>query len=344
MGTEAMKKEAGGLARSISVQPDLALERVLTLELVRVTERAAVAAARLTGRGNEKAADQAAVNAMRRELNKLPINGTIVIGEGERDEAPMLFIGETVGNKHGPEVDIAVDPLEGTTLCAKNMPGAIATMAMAEVGTLLNAPDVYMEKIAIGPGYPSGVVDLDAPAEENIRTLAKAKDVNAAEITALILDRPRHADLIAGVRKAGAAVRLITDGDVAGVIHTADPANTGIDVYIGIGGAPEGVLAASALRCIGGQMQCRLVLDTEEKRERAAKMGIKDPRKKYEIGDLVKGDCLFAATGVTTGALLDGVRFRKDAIETDTVVMRSVTGTVRWIRAEHRQLEKFHLD
>jgi len=344
MGTEAMKKEAGGLARSISVQPDLALERVLTLELVRVTERAAVAAARLTGRGNEKAADQAAVDAMRRELNKLPINGTIVIGEGERDEAPMLFIGETVGNKHGPEVDIAVDPLEGTTLCAKNMPGAIATMAMAEVGTLLNAPDVYMEKIAIGPGYPSGVVDLDAPAEENIRTLAKAKDVNAAEITALILDRPRHADLIAGVRKAGAAVRLITDGDVAGVIHTADPANTGIDVYIGIGGAPEGVLAASALRCIGGQMQCRLVLDTEEKRDRAAKMGIKDPRKKYEIGDMVKGDCLFAATGVTTGALLNGVRFRKDAIETDTVVMRSVTGTVRWIRAEHRQLEKFHLD
>ena len=339
-----MKKEAGGLARSISVQPDLALERVLTLELVRVTERAAVAAARLTGRGNEKAADQAAVNAMRRELNKLPINGTIVIGEGERDEAPMLFIGETVGNKHGPDVDIAVDPLEGTTLCAKNMPGAIATMAMAEVGTLLNAPDVYMEKIAIGPGYPSGVVDLDAPAEENIRTLAKAKDVNAAEITALILDRPRHADLIAGVRKAGAAVRLITDGDVAGVIHTADPANTGIDVYIGIGGAPEGVLAASALRCIGGQMQCRLVLDTEEKRDRAAKMGIKDPRKKYEIGDMVKGDCLFAATGVTTGALLNGVRFRKDAIETDTVVMRSITGTVRWIRAEHRQLEKFHLD
>ena len=344
MGTEAMNKEAGGLARSISVQPDLALERVLTLELVRVTERAAVAAARLTGRGNEKAADQAAVNAMRRELNKLPINGTIVIGEGERDEAPMLFIGETVGNKNGPAVDIAVDPLEGTTLCAKNMPGAIATMAMAEVGTLLNAPDVYMEKIAIGPGYSGGVVDLDAPAEENIRTLAKAKDVNAAEITALILDRPRHADLIAGVRKAGAAVRLITDGDVAGVIHTADPANTGIDVYIGIGGAPEGVLAASALRCIGGQMQCRLVLDTEEKRDRAAKMGIKDPRKKYEIGDMVKGDCLFAATGVTTGALLNGVRFRKDAIETDTVVMRSITGTVRWIRAEHRQLEKFHLD
>jgi fructose-1,6-bisphosphatase II / sedoheptulose-1,7-bisphosphatase len=339
-----MKKEAGGPVRSISVQPDLLLERVLTLEIVRVTERAAVAAARLTGRGNEKAADQAAVNAMRRELNKLPIKGTIVIGEGERDEAPMLFIGETVGNKHGPEVDIAVDPLEGTTLCAKNMPGAIATMAMAEAGTLLNAPDVYMEKIAIGPGYSGGVVDLDAPAEENIRALAKAKGVDAGEITALILDRPRHADLIAGVRKAGAAVRLITDGDIAGVIHTADPADTGIDIYMGVGGAPEGVLAAAALRCIGGQMQCRLVLDTAEKRERAAKMGIKDSRKKYEIGDMVKGDCLFAATGVTNGALLDGVRVRKDGIETETVVMRSITGTVRWIRAEHRQLEKFHLD
>jgi fructose-1,6-bisphosphatase II / sedoheptulose-1,7-bisphosphatase len=329
---------------SITVQPDLALERVLTLELVRVTERAAVSAARLAGRGNEKAADQAAVDAMRRELNNLPIDGTIVIGEGERDEAPMLFIGETVGNKHGPKVDIAVDPLEGTTLCAKSMPGAIATMAIAEGGTLLNAPDVYMEKIAIGPGYPAGVVDLDAPPEENIKRLAAAKGVGPGDITALILDRPRHADLIAGVRRVGAAVRLITDGDVAGVIHTADPANTGIDIYIGVGGAPEGVLAASALRCIGGQMQCRLVLDSEEKRERAAKMGIKDPRKKYGIADMVQGDCLFAATGVTDGALLDGVRFRKDVIETETVVMRSATGTVRWIRAEHRQRSKFHLD
>jgi fructose-1,6-bisphosphatase II / sedoheptulose-1,7-bisphosphatase len=339
-----MNKEGRRAVPSITIQPDLALERVLTLEIVRVTERAAVSAARLTGHGNEKAADQAAVDAMRRELNKLPINGTIVIGEGERDEAPMLFIGETVGNKNGPSVDIAVDPLEGTTLCAKNMPGAIATMAMAEAGTLLNAPDVYMEKIAIGPGYPKGVVALDVPAEQNIRSLAKAKGVEPSEITALILDRPRHADLIAGVRSAGAAVRLITDGDVAGVIHTANPADTGIDIYMGIGGAPEGVLAAAALRCIGGQMQCRLVLDTEEKRARAAKMGIRDPRKKYEISDMVRGDCLFAATGVTNGALLDGVRFRKDVIETETVVMRSITGTVRWIRAEHRQLEKFHLD
>ena len=217
-------------------------------------------------------------------------------------------------------------------------------MAMAEGGTLLNAPDVYMEKIAIGPGYPKGVVDLDAPAEQNIRNLAKAKGVAPADITALILERPRHADIIAAVRKTGAAVRLITDGDVAGVIHTTDPDNTGIDIYLGVGGAPEGVLAAAALRCIGGQIQCRLVLDSEEKRDRAAKMGIKDPRKKYDIEDMVRGDCLFAATGVTDGSMLRGVKFRGDVIETETVVMRSVTGTVRWIRAEHRQLEKFHLD
>ena len=329
---------------SITVQPHLLLERILTIEIVRVTERAAVSAARLRGRGAEKDADQAAVDAMRRELNKLPIDGTVVIGEGERDEAPMLFIGEAVGAKNGPKVDIAVDPLEGTTLCAKNMPGAIATVAMADGGTLLNAPDVYMEKIAIGPGYPKGVVLLDAPPGENIHNLAKAKGVKPAEITALILDRPRHADLIARVRKAGASVQLIMDGDVAGVIHTANADNTGIDIYLGIGGAPEGVLAAAALRCIGGQMQCRLVLDTEEKRDRAAKMGITDYRKRYEIDDMVKGDCLFAATGVTTGAMLKGVQFRNDVIETETVVMRSVTGTVRWIRAEHRELAKFHLD
>src|SRR5262247_1330541 len=282
-----MGKSEGEGSPSITVQPHLLLERILTLEIVRVTERAAVSSARLRGRGAEKAADQAAVDAMRRELNNLPIHGTVVIGEGELDEAPMLFIGEEVGTRKGPKVDIAVDPLEGTTLCAKNMPGAIATVAIADEGTLLHAPDVYMEKIAIGPGYPKGVVDLDAPAGDNIRGLAKAKGVQPAEITALILDRPRHADLIAGVRRAGAAVRLITDGDVAGVIHTADPADTGIDIYMGIGGAPEGVLAAAALRCIGGQMQCRLVLDTEEKRKRAAAMGIKDPKKKYDMNDMV---------------------------------------------------------
>ncbi len=317
------------------------IERVLSLEIVRVTERAAVAAARLRGRGAEKKSDQAAVDAMRRELAALPIDGTVVIGEGEMDEAPMLFIGEKVGTKSGPKVDIAVDPLEGTTLCAKNMPGAIATIAIAEEGTLLHAPDIYMDKIAIGPGYPVGVVDLDAPAEENVRNLAKAKGVPVESITAMILDRPRHADLIAAVRKVGAAVSLITDGDVAGVIHTADPAKTGIDIYLGIGGAPEGVLAAAALRCIGGQMQTRLVIDTEEKRARAQKMGIADPRKKYQIDDMVKGDCIFAATGVTDGPMLDGVSFGKDIIGTDTVVMRSATGTVRWIRAQHRQIDKF---
>jgi fructose-1,6-bisphosphatase II / sedoheptulose-1,7-bisphosphatase len=332
------------MSTSITVQAGLMIERVLSLEIVRVTERAAVSAARLRGRGNEKAADQAAVDAMRRELNNLPIDGTVVIGEGERDEAPMLFIGETVGNKKGPKVDIAVDPLEGTTLCAKDMAGAIAVMAMAEGGTLLNAPDVYMEKIAVGPGYPPNVVDLDASVEDNIRSLAKAKGVKPEEITALILDRPRHGDMITAVRKMGASVRLITDGDVAGVIHTTDPKNTGIDIYMGIGGAPEGVLAAAALRCIGGQMQGRLVLDTDEKRQRAAKMGVKDPKKKYDMKDMVRGDCLVAATGVTTGSMLRGVRFENDRIFTHTVVMRSITGTVRWIEAEHRQLEKFHLD
>jgi len=328
----------------MSDKASLLNERMLSIEIARVTERAAVAAAHLRGRGDEKAADQAAVDAMRREMNTLAIDGTVVIGEGERDEAPMLYIGENVGNKKGPKVDIAVDPLEGTTLCAKNMPGAIAVMAMAEGGTLLNAPDVYMEKIAIGPGYPAGVVDLDASPEKNILALAKAKNVKPAHITALILDRPRHAEMIAAVRKAGAAVHLITDGDVAGVIHTTDPKNTGVDIYMGIGGAPEGVLAAAALRCIGGQMQGRLVLDTDEKRDRAAKMGVKDPKKKYDMKDMVRGDCLFAATGVTTGALLRGVRFENERIFTSTVVMRSGTGTVRWIDAEHRKLDKFHLD
>jgi fructose-1,6-bisphosphatase II / sedoheptulose-1,7-bisphosphatase len=317
------------------------LERALSLEIVRVTERAAVAAARLRGRGAEKKSDQAAVDAMRRELAGLHVDGTVVIGEGEMDEAPMLFIGEKVGTKSGPKVDIAVDPLEGTTLCAKNMPGAIATLAMAEAGTMLHAPDIYMDKIAVGPGYPEGVVDLDAPADENIRALAKAKGVKPDAITAMILDRPRHADVIAAVRKAGAAVSLITDGDVAAVIHTADPDKSGIDIFLGIGGAPEGVLAAAALKCIGGQMQTRLVIDTEEKRERAARMGIKEPKKKYQIEDMVRGECLFAATGVTDGRMLRGVQFGNAMIETETVLMRSTSGTIRWIRAEHRRLGKF---
>jgi fructose-1,6-bisphosphatase II / sedoheptulose-1,7-bisphosphatase len=326
---------------SIVVPETSMIERIFSIEIARVTERAAVAAARLRGRGAEKKSDQAAVDAMRRELGKLPIDGTVVIGEGEMDEAPMLFIGEKVGTKSGPKVDIAVDPLEGTTLCAKNMPGAIATLAMADEGALLHAPDIYMDKIAVGPGYPKNVVDLDVPGDENIRRLAKAKGVKPEEITAMILDRPRHADLIAAVRKAGAAVSLISDGDVAGVIHTAQPDKTGIDMYLGIGGAPEGVLAAAALRCIGGQMQTRLVVDTDEKRERVIRMGIKDTRKKYQIEDMVRGDCLFAATGVTDGHMLSGVKFGDGVIETETVVMRSVTGTVRWIRAEHRQVDKF---
>jgi fructose-1,6-bisphosphatase II / sedoheptulose-1,7-bisphosphatase len=326
------------------IQEEKIIERILTLELVRVTERAAVAAARLRGRGDEKAADQAAVDAMRRELNRLPIEGTVVIGEGERDEAPMLFIGEKIGAGNGPKVDIAVDPLEGTTLCAKNMPGSIAVMSMARAGSLLNAPDCYMEKIAIGPGYPKGVVDLDMSAEENVRALAKAKGVSPGEITVLILDRPRHAGLIEGCRKAGAAVQFITDGDVAGVIFTAEPQKTGIDMYMGIGGAPEGVLAAGALRCVGGQMQGRLILDTPESRERALKMGIKDPKKKYDMMELASGDVIVCATGVTDGALLKGVRFGKNHVETETIIYRSVTGTVRRIFAEHREMEKFRLD
>jgi fructose-1,6-bisphosphatase II / sedoheptulose-1,7-bisphosphatase len=326
---------------SITVPHNLMLERILAMEIVRVTERAAVNAARLRGRGDKNGADQAAVDAMRRELNKLPIDGTVVIGEGEMDEAPMLFIGEKVGSPGGFKVDIAVDPLEGTNLCAKNMPGAIATLAMAEGGTLLHAPDIYMDKIAIGPGYPKGVVDLDAPAEENILNLAKAKGVKPQAITAMLLDRPRHEKIIAAVRKAGASVSLIPDGDVAGVIHTADPDKSGIDIFFGIGGAPEGVLAAAALRCIGGQMQCRLMIEDDETRQRVAKMGINDPKRKYQIEDMVRGDCLFAATGVTGGRMLEAVKFGDGIIETQTVVMRSITGTVRWITAEHRQLDKF---
>ena len=328
----------------LTIQSGQVIERVLSMELVRVTERAAVASATLRGRGNEKAADQAAVDAMRRELNKLPIDGEVVIGEGERDEAPMLFIGEKVGTRKGPKVDIAVDPLEGTTLCAKDMPGAIAVMAMANAGTLLYAPDVYMNKIAVGPGYAKGVVDLDASPEDNIHAIARAKGCKPHEVTALIMDRPRHADLIAAVRKTGASIRLITDGDVAGVIFTTMPEKTGIDIYLGIGGAPEGVLAAAALRCVGGQMQGRLILDSQEKRDRAFKMGVKDPNKKYDMSEMASGDVIVSATGVTDGALLQGVRMSKDVIETETIVYRSITGTVRRIHGEHRQFDKFKLD
>ena len=311
------------------------IARNLTLELVRVTESAAIAAAGWRGKGDEKAADAAAVEAMRAELQKIAIAGRIVIGEGERDEAPMLFIGEEVGGGEGPAVDIAVDPLEGTTLCAKNQPDSICVLAMAERGGLLNAPDVYMHKIAIGAGYPEGTVDLDKTATENVQALAAAKGVPVSEITACVLDRPRHAGLIDELRGAGVAVKLISDGDIAGVIHATNTEETGIDIYLGSGGAPEGVLAAAALRCIGGQMQGRLILDTTEKRERARRMGITDPNRKYSEADLASGDVLFAATGVTDGSLLEGVRVRKDTIVTSTIVMRSWSHTVRWIKAEH---------
>jgi fructose-1,6-bisphosphatase II / sedoheptulose-1,7-bisphosphatase len=309
------------------------LDRAFALEAVRVTEAAAIAAAKQIGRGDEHAADHAAVEAMRTAFNILPIEGTVVIGEGERDEAPMLFIGEKVG-AGGLAVDIALDPLEGTTLTAKALPNALAVMAMAEPGTLLNAPDTYMDKIAIGPGYQDDVIDLDADPADNIVSLAKAKGVPPSEITALILDRPRHGAIIESVRKAGAAVRLITDGDVAGVIATTDP-QTGIDIYLGQGGAPEGVLAAAALRCVGGQMQTRLVFRKADERERAAKLGITDFDRKYALMDLVRGDVIFAATGVTDGSMLSGVHIEGEHILTESVVMRSATHTVRWIKGKH---------
>jgi len=312
------------------------LERVLVLEVARVTEAAAIAAARFRGRGDEKAADKAAVDAMRTELGKVHIKGRVVIGEGEMDESPMLYIGEEVGIGDGPEVDIAVDPLEGTTICAKAMPNALAVLAIAERGGLLNAPDMYMDKIAVGPGYPAGIVDLDAPPADTLARLAKAKGVAVSEITACILDRPRHAELIAAVRKAGAGVQLIPDGDIAGVIWTTDPGETGIDVYFGIGGAPEGVLAAAALRCIGGQMQGRLHPLKREEETRAAAMGITDIRRKFSMEEMASGDVIFSATGVTDGSLLDGVHFRQGFAETETVVLRAKTGTVRRIKTSFR--------
>jgi fructose-1,6-bisphosphatase II / sedoheptulose-1,7-bisphosphatase len=318
-------------------KPSEGLDRVLVLEVARVTEAAAIAAAKLRGRGNEKAADKAAVDAMRRELGRVHIRGRVVIGEGEMDEAPMLYIGEEVGDGDGPAVDIAVDPLEGTTICAKSMPNALAVLAISERGGLLHAPDMYMNKIAIGPGYPDGVVDLDAPPAENLANLARAKGVPIGEITACILDRPRHAELIKAVRDAGAAVQLIPDGDIAGVIWTTDSEETGIDIYLGSGGAPEGVLAAAALRCIGGQIQGRLMPLKDEERERAAKMGA-DVKRKYTMQDMASGDVIFSATGVTDGSLLDGVHFRGDFAETETVVMRAKTGTVRRIKTTFRDI------
>jgi fructose-1,6-bisphosphatase II / sedoheptulose-1,7-bisphosphatase len=309
------------------------LDRNLALEVVRVTEAAALAASRLMGRGDEKAADQAAVDAMRRALNSLAIDGTVVIGEGERDEAPMLFIGEKVG-QGGPKVDIALDPLEGTTITAKGGPNALAVIAMAEAGGFLNAPDVYMDKIAVGGGLPDGVVDLDNAVETNLTNLAKAKGVEISDLVTCILDRPRHAELIAKVREAGARIMLISDGDVSGVIATSSP-DSGVDLYMGSGGAPEGVLAAAALRCIGGQIQGRLLFRNDDERGRAARLGIKDLHKKYTMTELARGDVMFAATGVTDGSMLKGIRRYPGGASTHSIVMRSKTGTVRRVEATH---------
>jgi fructose-1,6-bisphosphatase II / sedoheptulose-1,7-bisphosphatase len=318
-----------------------AMDRVLTLELVRVTEGAAIAAAMVRGRGDERLADQAAIYAMRAELDNLPIRGRIVIGEGEEGDAPALFVGEMVGNGEGPEVDIALDPLDGSTICAKNLPNSIAAIAITRRGGLLEVPNVYMEKIAIGPGYAEGLVDLDMPPDEAIRRLAQAKGIKPREVSACILDRPRHGRLIEAVRATGASIRLIGDGDVSGIIHATDPEATGIDMYLGSGGAAEGVLAAAALRCIGGQMCGRLILDSDEKRARAERHGLGDPRRVYRTEDMAAGDVLFAATGVTDGNLLAGVRFDRGVATTYSIVTRSHTGTQRWIRAKHRVGEKF---
>ncbi len=310
------------------------LGRNLAIEAARVAEAAAIAASTLMGLGDEREADQVAVDAMRTALNRLHIDGRVVIGEGERDEAPMLFIGEEVGDKNGPKVDIALDPLEGTTLTATGGPNALAVIAFAEEGGFLNSPDVYMDKIAVGGGLPDHVVDLDAEPAENLKNLAQAKGCEPSDLVACILNRPRHEEAIAKVREAGARIRLIPDGDVAGVIHTSDPA-TGVDIYMGIGGAPEGVLAAAALRCIGGQMQGRLVFRNDDERDRAQRCGITDFERKYTLDEMASGDVIFAATGVTDGNMLDGVKREQGAISTHSVVMRAKTGTVRWLRTRH---------
>jgi len=318
------------------------LDRVLVLEMVRVTEAAAIAASDMVGRGDEKAADAAAVEAMRLAFDELYMDGTVVIGEGERDEAPMLFIGEKVGGApgKGPKIDIALDPLEGTTITAKAGPNALAVLAAAEEGGLLNAPDVYMDKIAVGPGLPDGVISLDKSVEENVTAVAEAKGVEPSDIIVCVLDRPRHEELIGRLRAMGCGVVLIGDGDVAGVISTTDP-DTTIDIYMGSGGAPEGVLAAAALRCVGGQFNGRLLFRNDDERERARKWGITDLDRVYKLEDLAKGDCIFAATGVTDGSLLAGVKRRRrsngeSVMRTESVVMRASTGTVRWVKAEHR--------
>ncbi|MGZ3278540.1 MAG: class II fructose-bisphosphatase [Caulobacteraceae bacterium] len=309
------------------------LDLSLVMDAVRVTEAAALASWALVGRGDEKEADRAAVEAMRDTLNSLAIDGRIVIGEGERDEAPMLFIGEKLGKGTGPKIDIAVDPLEGTTLTAKALANALAVMAWAPEGTLLNAPDTYMDKIAVGPGLPAGIIDLDKSPAENVNAIAKAKGVPASEVTVCVLDRPRHADIIASLRSVGCRVALISDGDVAGVINTTDP-STGIDLYVGQGGAPEGVLACAALKCVGGQFQGRLVFRNADERSRAKRWGITDLDRKYDLHEIVRGEAIFCATGVTKGALLDGVRIGGGYVRTHTLVMHSASHTVREVRLQ----------
>jgi len=319
------------------------MDRNLALEVVRVTEAAALAASRLMGRGDERAADQVAVDAMRTALNSLSIKGTVVIGEGERDEAPMLYIGEEVGTGEGPEIDIALDPLEGTTITAKGLTNALAVVAMAEHGGFLNSPDVYMNKIAIGGELPDDLVDLDEEPAKNLRNLAQAKKVEVSDLVVCILDRPRHEELIAKVRAAGARIMLISDGDISGVMSTAE-AESGVDIYLGSGGAPEGVLAASALRCIGGQMQGRLLFRNDDERGRARRCGITDFDRKYGLYDLASGDVMFAATGVTSGTMLKGVRRFSGGATTHSVVMRSRSGTVRYIEARHNFHRKIGFD
>lgn len=322
-----------------------AMDRNFALEAVRVTEAAALAAANWMGKGNEKEADRAAVNAMREWLNNMYIDGTVVIGEGERDKAPMLYIGEKVGNAQGqgPKIDIALDPLEGTTICAKGVANALAVVAMAEAGGFLHAPDVYMEKIAVGAGLPEGVVSLKNSPEKNLKNLAKAKNCDVSDLVVCILERERHNDLIAQVRDAGARIQLICDGDVASVIATSRP-DTGVDIYMGTGGAPEGVLAAAALQCIGGQMEGKLIFREDAERERAERMGIKDFDKTYTKDDMAKGDVMFAATGVTDGSMLKGVRKFKGGAITESIVMRAATGTVRIIESHHNFMRKPWID
>ena len=319
------------------------MERNLALEAVRVTEAAALSASRWMGRGDEKSADQAAVDAMRKALNNLQIQGTVRIGEGERDEAPMLFIGEKVGAGEGPKIDIALDPLEGTTITAKGGNNALAVIAMAEEGGFLNAPDTYMEKIAIGHSLPDGLVDLDEKVEVNLKELARAKGTDISDLVVCILDRPRHDEIIVKCREAGSRIMLIGDGDVSGVIATSQE-EAGVDIYIGVGGAPEGVLAAAALRCIGGQMQGRLIFRSSDERQRAERLGITDFDRKYELNELAGGEVMFAATGVTSGTMLKGVRRFRNGAKTHSMIMRSKTGTVRYIEAEHNFRRKIGFD